>query len=172
MAIQTSAIFAGFRGNVNRQLLFRQCAGKTVVSKFPDRSRVIYSEQQKRAQKRFAEALGFARIVIQEPLLRDNYSIKAALLGYRSTWNLAIAEYMSDQPLTVKRKKIKFDKSIIRQPMGSFVKMNLYTFAEEAETTVLKAPPRLKLRPERRRLKLRDPAEYLLPVLPELIFNS
>lgn len=163
MAIQTSAIFTGFRGNVNRQLLFRQCAGKTVVSKFPDRSRVIYSEQQKRAQKRFADALSFARIVIQEPGLRESYCIKASLLGYRSAWNLAIAEYMSDLPLIVKRKKVKFDTSVLRQQMDPNLKTNLYTFAEEAKVTALKVTTRLKLRPERRRLRLRESVEYSLP---------
>ena len=146
MAIQTSAIFAGFRGTVDRQLLFRQCGGKTVVSKFPDRSNVIYSEQQRRAQKRFSEALSFARIVIQEPGLRDTYCIKASQLGYRSAWNLAIAEYMSDQPLIVKRKKIKFDKSILRKSMGWNIKTNLYKLAEEVDESILMFPELSKLR--------------------------
>ena len=146
MAIQTSAIFAGFRGTVDRQLLFRQCGGKTVVSKFPDRSKVIYSEQQRRAQKRFSEALSFARIVIQEPGLRDTYCIKASQLGYRSAWNLAIAEYMSDQPLIVKRKKIKFDKSILRKSMGWNIKTNLYKLAEEVDESILRLPERLSIR--------------------------
>ena len=146
MAIQTSAIFAGFRGTVDRQLLFRQCGGKTVVSKFPDRSNVIYSEQQRRAQKRFSEALSFARIVIQEPGLRDTYCIKASQLGYRSAWNLAIAEYMSDQPLIVKRKKIKFDKSILRKSMGWNIKTNLYKLAEEVDESILRLPERLSIR--------------------------
>lgn len=146
MAIQTSAIFAGFRGSVDRQLLFRQCGGKTVVSKFPDRSKVIYSEQQRRAQKRFSEALSFARIVIQEPGLRDTYRIRASELGYRSAWNLAIAEYMSDQPLIVKRKKIKFDKSFLRKEMGWNIKTNLYKIAEEVDETILRLPERLRIR--------------------------
>jgi len=146
MAIQTSAVFAGFRGNIDRQLLYRQCAGKTVVSKFPDRSKVIYSEQQRRAQKRFSDALSFARIVIQEPGLLNTYRMKASLLGYRSAWNLAIAEYMSDQPLAVKRKKIRFDKSILRKEMGWNIKTNLYKIAEDADEAVLIVPERLKLR--------------------------
>lgn len=145
MAIQTSAIFAGYRGNVDRQLLFRQCGGKTVVSKFPDRSKVIYSELQLRAQKRFSEALSFARIVIQELGLRDTYRIKASLLGYRSAWNLAIAEYMSDHPLVVKRKKIKFDQSILRKQMGWNIKTNLYKIPEGVEEIILMVPERLRI---------------------------
>ena len=114
MDIQTSALFKGFSGSVNRQLLFRQCAGKTVVSWFPDRSTVIYSERQKREQRRFADAVSFARAVIADEALKQVYSIKAALLGFRSAWNVAIAEYMSDQPLNVKKKKIPFDTKALQ----------------------------------------------------------
>ncbi|MEJ7694066.1 hypothetical protein [Daejeonella sp.] len=147
MAIQTSPIFAGFRGSVNRHLLFRQCGGKTVFGQFPDRSRVIYSELQKQAQKRFSEAVDFARVVIKEPGLRDIYSIKASLLGFRSAWNLAIAEFMSDKPLQVKRKKIRFDKSVLIRSIGWNIPVKLYKFAEEPVRDVLKVPQRLRSRP-------------------------
>ena len=160
MAIQTSPIFKGFRGSVNRHLLFRQCGGKTVFSKFPDRSKVIYSHLQKKAQKHFSDAVDFARVVISEPGLRDIYSIKASLLGFRSAWNVAIAEFMSDKPLGVKEKKIRFDKSIIRRSLGWKIKMNLYKYAEKSAQVVLGVPERLKLNPKRGSLsaarRLRD----------------
>lgn len=64
MAIHTSPLFQGFSGNINRQLLFRQSGGKTIVSKFPDRSSVIYSEKQKQERRRFGDAVSFARVVL------------------------------------------------------------------------------------------------------------
>jgi len=147
--IQTSPIFKDFRGSVNRHLLFRQCGGKTVVSQFPNRSRVIYSDQQKQAQKRFSEAVDFARVVIKEPGLRDTYSIKASLLGFRSAWNVAIAEFMSEKPLEVKKKKIRFDKSILRRSLGRKIKMTLYKYAEEPTRHVLEMGRRLRSTPRR-----------------------
>lgn len=117
-----------------------------MVSKFPDRSNVIYSEQQRKAQKRFSDAISFARTVIQNPGLRDTYRIKATLLGYRSTWNFAIAEYMSDQPLVVKRNKIKFDQSVLRKEMGLNIKIKLYKIVEAAKETLLIVPERLRIR--------------------------
>jgi len=140
MAIQTSPVFAGFRGSVNKQFLFRQRGGKTVVSKFPDRSKVVYSDQQKGAQKRFSDAVDFARVVIKEPGLKEMYSIKASLLGFRSAWNLAIAEFMSDKPLVVKEKKIRFDKAWINNEMGWNVKAKLYKFSENVAQPILKVP--------------------------------
>ncbi|MEJ7693420.1 hypothetical protein [Daejeonella sp.] len=145
--IQTSPIFKGFRGSVNRHLLFRQCGGKTVVSRFPNRNRVIYSEQQRQAQKRFSEAVEFARVVIKEPGLKDIYSVRASLLGFRSAWNLAIAEFMSDKPLEIKRKKIRFDKSILIRSLRWNIPVKLYKFAEQPEQGVLKVPKRIRSKP-------------------------
>jgi hypothetical protein len=152
--IQTSKIFEDFRGSVNRHLVFRQCGGKTVVSRFPNRSRVVYSEEQRRAQKRFSEAVEFARVVIKEPGLKNVYSVKAALLGFRSAWNLAIAEFMSEKPLGIKKKKIRFDRSILRHSMGWNIPVKLYKFAEEPEQGILKVPLRLRSKPVRERTQV------------------
>lgn len=140
MAIQTSVIFKGFSGSVNRQLLFRQFAGKTVVSKFPDRSAVVYSERQKREQKRFSDAVSFARVVIANEGLKQDYSIKAALLGFRSAWNVAIAEYMSDLPLKVKKKKIRFDQSLIRMWEGQKIQVKLFKTIEPEAALLVRLP--------------------------------
>lgn len=145
MAVQTSVLFKGFSGSVDRQLLFRQCAGKTIVSSFPDRSTVIYSERQKREQRRFADAVSFARAIIADAALKQVYSIKAALLGFRSAWNVAIAEYMSDKPLNVKKKKIPFDKSLIREPMGRNIHIKLFKKVEEEVQDLVKVLRRGRL---------------------------
>jgi ribosomal protein L9 len=136
MAIHTSVLFQGFSGSINRQLLFRQCGGRTVVSKFPDRSTVIYSEKQKQERRRFADAVSFARVVIADQGLKQAYSIKAAMLGFRSAWNVAIAEYMSEQPLKVRKKKIPFDKSQINYPEDSKLQIKLFRTIE-AQSPVL-----------------------------------
>ena len=104
--------------------------GKTVVSKFPDRSAVIYSEKQKLERRRFADAVSFARVVIADQGLKQSYSIKAAVLGFRSAWNIAIAEYMSDQLLKVKKKKIRFDRSQIQYPADSKLQIKLFKTIE------------------------------------------
>lgn len=137
MAIHTSALFKGFSGNIDRQLLFRQSGGKTIVSKFPDRSAVIYSEKQKQERRRFADAVSFARVVVADQGLKEVYSIKAHVLGFRSAWNVAIAEYMSDQPLQVKKKKISFDKSQIELQLGRKVRIKLFkTIGEQVPVLV------------------------------------
>ncbi|HEY1061603.1 MAG TPA: hypothetical protein VGE44_07945 [Daejeonella sp.] len=152
MAIQTSALFKGFSGSVNRQIVFKQYGGKTVISRFPDRSNVIYSERQKREQRRFADAVSFARVVIADKGLKQVYSIKAALLRFRSAWNVAIAEYMSDQPLSVKKKKISFDKSLIRDSMGRNIHVKLFKTVENEVPVLVRVP--------KRRIRSRNIAKY------------
>ena len=138
MAIQISILFKGFSGSINRQLLFRQCGGKTVVSRFPDRSAVIYSEKQKQERRRFADAVSFARVVISDQSLKQVYSIKAALLGFRSAWNVAIAEHMSDQPLKLKKKKISFDKAQIALQAGRKIQIKLFRTIERESPVLVK----------------------------------
>ncbi len=152
MAIHNSVLFQGFSGSINRYLLFRQCGGKTVVSKFPDRSAVIYSEKQKRERRRFADAVSFARVVIADQGLKQVYSIKAAVLGFRSAWNAAIAEYMSDQLLKVRKKKIRFDRSKINYPADSKLEIKLFKTVE--------AEPPVLVKPSRRRRRCRNIAKY------------
>ncbi len=152
MAIHNSALFQGFSGSINRQLLFRQCGGKTVVSQFPDRSAVIYSEKQKQERRRFADAVSFARVVIADMGLKQVYSIKAAVLGFSSAWNAAIAEYMSDQPLRVRKKKIRFDRSQINYPADCKLEIKLFKTVE--------AEPPVLVKLSHRKRRVRNIAKY------------
>lgn len=124
-----------------------------MISRFPNRSKVIYSEQQKQSQKRFSDAIDFARVVIKEPGLKNMYSIKATLLGFRSAWNLAIAEFMSDKPLEIKKKKIRFDKSILKRSLGWNIPVKLYKFADEPQLGVFKVARRLRSKYRRDRTR-------------------
>src|SRR5690606_6509235 len=68
----------------------------------------------------------FARIVISNRALTEIYSLRAALLGFRSAWNVAIAEYMSDNPLGVKPPKIRFEKTLITGQLRKHIRVNLF----------------------------------------------
>lgn len=125
---------------------------------------MIYSERQKQTQKRFSDAVDFARVVIKEPGLKDIYCVRASLLGFRSAWNLAIAEFMSDKPLGVKKKKIKFDRSILSSSLGWRVPVKLYRVEEGAGEGVLKVPLRIKVKGAKRWRVKPAMTRYLEPV--------
>ena len=143
MAFQTNPIFRGFSGSVNRRIMFRQYAGKTVICKFPDRSRVVYSTKQKEEQNRFKDAVAFAKIVISHQVLKDSYSMKASELGFRSAWNMAIADFMSRGELTRKPRKIRFDKSLIRGRIGKRSHIRLFKRVDEPVPAIAGRSPDL-----------------------------
>jgi len=126
MARHSSPIFQGFCGSVDRQLVLKQVYGQTIVTVFPDRSKVIFSEQQKQAQKRFSDAVYFARTIIGNANLKKIYALKASLHNFRSAWNAAIAEYMGDAPLALKPVKERFDQRIISNQMGKGIQVKLF----------------------------------------------
>lgn len=128
MAIHHNPIFADYRGTINGQLLLRQCGGKTVVSRLADPKKVIFTPAQISEQQRFRAALAFAKVVVSLPLLKARYTEKARSLGFRTAWNVAIAEYMSKTELVQKPKKIWFNSRIISESLGFPVKVKLYKY--------------------------------------------
>jgi hypothetical protein len=93
MARTYNSIFAatkGMSGSIGKQIVFRNRAGKTFASKFPDMSNVVFTENQKREQSKMAAAVGFARDIIYDPIKKANY--KAA--PGKSVYQTAISDYL------------------------------------------------------------------------------
>ena len=55
-------------GAIGKQLVYRQFNGKTVVSKYPDRSKVIYTPEQLQYRKIFAIASKYASDIVKDPV--------------------------------------------------------------------------------------------------------
>ncbi len=81
----------GLTGAVGKEFVFKRFNGKSIVSKYPDRSKVKYNKKQTRFQKIFAEASAFASDVINDPAKRAAYRVGAG----KSVYHAAIAAYMA-----------------------------------------------------------------------------
>jgi predicted HTH transcriptional regulator len=81
----------GLAGAVGKEFVFKRLNGKTIVTKYPDRSQVKYNKKQTRFQKIFAEASVFASDIINDPAKRAAYKIGAG----KSVYHAAIAAYMA-----------------------------------------------------------------------------
>ena len=79
-----------FSGNVEKRVVIRQRLGKTIISVFPDMSNVKYNESQQIEQKRFADAVAYAKEIIQDPDKKALY--KSRLPKGKKVFNAAIAE--------------------------------------------------------------------------------
>jgi hypothetical protein len=91
--VDPHSILSSLRGAIGKQLVIKQYAYGTVVSAYPDMSRVkSKSELQTLKRGWFAEAVKYAQSIIRDPKKKKAYSKK---LKYGETvYNFAIREYL------------------------------------------------------------------------------
>lgn len=56
MAISNNILLKLLSGGLNKQLVFKQYSDKTVVSVYPDMSKVVFTEKQLQVQEKMAKA--------------------------------------------------------------------------------------------------------------------
>ena len=81
----------GLSGAIGKEMVFRQFNRATHVSKYPDRSKVIFSKKQTRFQEIFAAASAYASDVINDPAKKKAYKLGAG----KSVFHAAISHYMA-----------------------------------------------------------------------------
>ena len=103
MAIMDHAIFRGLRGHLNKQIVFKRYGKKTVVTRYPDMSNIKPTAAQKQRRKLFAEAVAYAKNMLLNPELKDEYTKKARKKG-RNAYHQFMREFFA------KRKEAEFEK--------------------------------------------------------------
>jgi hypothetical protein len=93
MAISINPLFKGMRGSINKQIVVKQYAHKTVVTKYPDMSRVVLSPQQKQKNEVFAEAVKYAQSILSDPEKCREY--RKSLKPGQRVYNQAIKAYLA-----------------------------------------------------------------------------
>ncbi|MDQ2753030.1 MAG: hypothetical protein M3R72_08405 [Bacteroidota bacterium] len=93
MARLSKSLLENIRGGLGKQLVFKQYKDKTVVTSYPDMSKVKPSEQQKEGRKLFAEAVAYAKAISQNPVQKAHYQ-KKVKLG-ESVYHFALKEYLA-----------------------------------------------------------------------------
>jgi len=87
---KNNVITHGLSGKIGDMLVFTQRAGKTIVGKIPDRSTVAPSDKQQKVNKKFQEAIIYAKAAIQDPATKAAYA--AAAKGGQNAFNVAVAD--------------------------------------------------------------------------------
>jgi hypothetical protein len=82
------------RGEIGKQFVVKQYGKKTVVTAYPDMSRVRPSKLQKLKRSRFAEAVAFAQDILQHPAKKAAFA-KTLQKGER-LYTAAIRKYLAD----------------------------------------------------------------------------
>ena len=89
---KNNIITHGLSGKVGDLLVFRSWNGKTIVASKPAERTGEPSEAQKQNQKRFQEAILYAKAAIADPDTKAAY--KAAAAEGQTPYNVAVADFM------------------------------------------------------------------------------
>ena len=87
------------KGQLGKQLVFKQYGNKTVVTAYPDMSRVKPSKLQKVYRHKFRDAVMYAKKISRDPALKKEYMKK--IKPGESVYHFALKEYF---------KKLKAEK--------------------------------------------------------------
>ena len=94
MALQKrNVVTHGLSGKIYGQLLFKQYKYGTVVSKIPDRSKVVLSDKQKASNALFRRAVIYAKMVLKDPTRYAEY--QSRLPEGKTVYHAAIADYFA-----------------------------------------------------------------------------
>ena len=80
------------KGQLGKQLVFKQYGDKTVVTSYPDMSRVKPSALQKAKRSIFKDAVAYTKNVTYDPALKKKYLKKVKLC--ESVYHYALKEYL------------------------------------------------------------------------------
>ena len=89
---ENNVLFNGISGKYGNVILKNYSYG-TVISKIPDRSKVVLSVKQKKANSVFKEAVAYAKSVLADPKLQKQYKTKLKKKG-SSLYHIALSDYL------------------------------------------------------------------------------
>jgi hypothetical protein len=89
---KNNIITHGLSGKIGDLIVFRTLNGKTIVANKPAERKGAPSEGQKQNQKRFQQAIIYAKSAVADPALKEEY--KAAAKEGESPYNVAVADFM------------------------------------------------------------------------------
>jgi hypothetical protein len=97
--VDDDVLFRNQHGRFDKWI-YRVVRGHTIRSRYPDYSRMKWSDKQAACRVRFKDATDYAKKVLANPELKAKYQQKVK--GPQNAWNLAISDFM----LQSKREKI------------------------------------------------------------------
>lgn len=80
------------KGQIGKQLVFKQYGKKTVVTRYPDMSKVVPSDLQKKQRSDFSEAVAYAQTINNDPVSKAKYAKK--ITKGKSVFQYAIQEFL------------------------------------------------------------------------------
>jgi len=93
--VKNNQLTQALSGQLNKQVVFKTYGDNTFLSNYPNMANVKFTELQKAEQGLFAEAILYARSIINNP--EKKAAFKATLEPGRRVYNAAISAYLKEQ---------------------------------------------------------------------------
>jgi hypothetical protein len=99
--LKRNSLLSSLQGTIGKEIIFKQYADKTVVSKYPDMSKVKTSKRQRAQRDLLKEANAYASAAKRDPKLRKKYEKK--LKPGESVFHKAKKEFFEREKKKLKR---------------------------------------------------------------------
>ncbi|NJK85253.1 MAG: hypothetical protein HC906_04085 [Bacteroidales bacterium] len=90
--LKRNIITSGISGSIGKQIVFKQYGDITIISAYPDMSRVKPSESQKNERKKFGSAMAYAKRILKDPSIKAAYAEKTK--GLQKIHNIAVSDFI------------------------------------------------------------------------------
>ncbi len=92
MARSKNILLHGSSGHIGKEFVIKKYGNKTIITAYPDMSKVKPSKLQKVKRSRFAEAVAYAQNILRDPALKAQYAKKVK--QGQKVYHYAIKEFM------------------------------------------------------------------------------
>ncbi|MBN2613764.1 MAG: hypothetical protein JXB00_19560 [Bacteroidales bacterium] len=89
--VKKGSVVKGLSGRVGKSLVFKTYGDITIVSKYPDMSKVVPTEKQKNENGKFRDAMAWVKVQMSDQEIKQLY--KAKTNGLQRPHNIALADY-------------------------------------------------------------------------------
>ena len=90
--VKDNYIIQGTSGRIGKLVVNKIINGKTFITKYPDRSKVVYTKEQIEFREIFAKAAKFASEIVSDPVKKSTYPRQ----GSKSIYHCALTDFMTE----------------------------------------------------------------------------
>jgi hypothetical protein len=98
--VQDNLLTKGFSGKIGDEIVFRQVGNRTLFAKRP-RKRAGLTPNQETQQARFRDAVFFAKTMLLDPAIKEEYQNLAKQFNLRSAYNAAVTDFLKEPQIAL-----------------------------------------------------------------------
>ncbi len=136
----------GFSGGLGDEFVYRQIKNRTHFAKRP-KKRSVVTPNQEAARKRFQDGVYYAKAVLMDPAIREDYTTRAKEAGIASPYQAALQDFL--KPLKIASIRTDGYLGVVGQPIfivaaDDFKIQSMTVTLQRADGTVIESGSAVK----------------------------